>query len=109
MAVSMDGQLIAAAPQNSEVVRGGMPDEQPLAMPTQDLSRAPDAPRMDAQNWRVILARLVSILGALAITGYGVFEMFAIVNYSHMTWLQGVLLVIFAVTFAWIAFSAASG
>src|SRR3954468_17582 len=105
MAVSMDGQLKTAATQEPEVVRGGMPFERPLPMPTQDLSRAPDAPAMDAQGWRVILARLVSILGALAITGYGVFEMVAIVNYSHMTWLQGVLIVIFAITLGWIAFS----
>ena len=105
----MDGQLKKVTPQNPEVVRGGMPFEQPLPMPTQDLSRAPDTPPMDAQGWRVILARLVSILGALAITGYGVFEMVAIVNYSHMTWLQGVLIVIFAITLGWIAFSGASG
>jgi membrane glycosyltransferase len=105
----MDGQLKTATPEDPEVVRGGMPFERPLPMPTQDLSRAPDAPPMESAGWRVILARFVSIVGTLAITGYGVYEMVAIVNYSHMTWLQAALIVIFAITLAWIAFSASSG
>ena len=50
----------------------------------------------------------IAILGALALTGYGVYEMLGIVGFSNMTVLQGVMILFFAVTLGWIAFAAAS-
>jgi membrane glycosyltransferase len=108
----MDSQLKSPTPERTadghDVVRGGMPFERPLEMPVQDLRRAPEAPPMEPAPVRTILARLLSSLGALAITGYGVYEMLGIVSFGQMTLLQGVMIVFFAITLGWIAFAAAS-
>ena len=90
------------------LVRGGMPFERPLEMPVQDLRRAPDHEPMEAAPARTIFARALTILGTLALTGYGVYEMLGIVSFANMTALQGVMIVFFAITLAWIAFAAAS-
>ncbi len=105
----MDSQLKSAIPpEGREVMRGGMPFERPLDMPVQDLRRAPASLQMEAAPARAIFARALTILGALTITGYGVHEMLGIVNFANMTFLQGVMILFFAVTLAWIAFTAAS-
>jgi membrane glycosyltransferase len=107
----MDGQLKPAAPaqEGRDFVRGGMPYERPSEMPVQDLRRAsPASHPVEATPARTILARLIAGLGALALTGYGVFEMLGIVSFSSMTVLQGVMILFFAVTLAWISFAAAS-
>jgi membrane glycosyltransferase len=105
----MDTQLKpASAPEGRDIVRGGMPFERPTEMPVQDLQRSAGPTVIEATPMRVVLARLLTILGTLALTGYGVFEMLGIVSFSSMTVLQGVMIVFFAITFVWIAFSAAS-
>lgn len=105
----MDSQLKSAIPPKSrDVVRGGMPFERPLDMPAQDLRRAPASLQVEAAPARAIFARALTTLGALAITGYGVYEMLGIVSFANMTFLQGVMILFFAVTLAWIAFAAAS-
>jgi membrane glycosyltransferase len=105
----MDGQLRTAPPENRDVVRGGMPFERPLEMPVQELAHAPAAEPLDAADARVIAARLLAVGGMLAITAYGVREMWAIVSVSDMTILQGVMLFFFSITLAWIGFAASSG
>jgi membrane glycosyltransferase len=104
----MDGQLKTASPENRDLVRGGMPFERPLEMPVQDLSRAPTHEPLDSPEARVVAARVLSVGGMLAIAIYGVMEMLGIVSTSDMTLLQGVMLVFFAMTLAWIAFAASS-
>ena len=105
----MDGQLRSPSPPDArDIVRGGMPFERPLEMPVQDLHRAVAHEPLPSAGLRVIVARLITILGTLAIAGYGIFEMLGIVSFSSMTFLQGVLIAFFAVTLTWIAFSAAS-
>jgi membrane glycosyltransferase len=105
----MDSQLRSPIPpEGRDVVRGGMPFERPLEMPVQDLRRAPDAQPMEAAPTRTILARALTILGTLAIAGYGVFEMLGIVSFASMTALQGVMILFFTLTLVWIAFAAAS-
>jgi membrane glycosyltransferase len=104
----MDGQLKTAPPENRDLVRGGMPFERPLEMPVQDLKHAPTHEPLGAPEPRVILARIISVGGMLAITGYGVLEMLGIVSTSDMTTLQGIMLFFFALTLAWIAFAASS-
>lgn len=88
--------------------QGTMPHQVLLDMPMQDLRRHAhvDTPaQTTALTW---LARGLSILTTLGITGYGVFEMIAIVGFSSMTVLQGVMIFFFAVTLGWIAFAAGS-
>jgi membrane glycosyltransferase len=105
----MDGQLkTVVAPEGRDVVRGGMPFERPLDMPVQDLRRAQTHVKVEATPARSVIARLISVLGTLALTGYGVYEMLGIVSFSQMTVLQGVMIVFFAITLAWISFAAAS-
>lgn len=107
----MDGQLKspAATAEGRDVVRGGMPFERPSDMPVQDLRHAPQVVRaLGPAPIRAIAARIVTILCTLGITGYGVYEMLGIVSFSSMTVLQGVMILFFTVTLAWIAFSAAS-
>lgn len=107
----MDGQLKSPTPptEGRDVVRGGMPFERPIDMPVQDLRHAPQVVRaLGPAPARAILARAITLLATLGITGYALFEMLGIVEFSKMTTLQGVLIFFFTVTFAWIAFSAAS-
>ena len=107
----MDGQLKSPAANSDgrDVVRGGMPFERPTDMPVQDLKRAPQVVRaLGPAPIRAIFARAIAILGTLGMTGYGVYEMLGIVEFSKMTVLQGVMIFFFTITLGWIAFSAAS-
>ena len=85
-----------------------MPDEQPLAMPTQSFKR------WSAQEKRKLvnpasavtptLIRLWVFGGGLALTAYGAWEMRRVVDVGGgVTFLQWVLLVLFVSNFIWIA------
>jgi membrane glycosyltransferase len=103
----MDAEL--AVPLQPAVDPGGMPPEQPVDMPIQDLSCPPPEREREWPDGRVVLARVVAIVATIAIMYYGVAEMLAIVSYgSSMTFLQGVMVVFFALTLGWIAQAAGS-
>ena len=105
----MDGQLRSAVPpEGRDVVRGGMPFERPIDMPVQDLRHAVAQVPVGSSSARTRIARFITVVGTLALTGYGVNEMLGIVSIASMTVLQGVMLVFFALTLGWISFSAAS-
>lgn len=88
---------------------GGMPPEAPLDMPTQDLRHNPWPMAERTQSrWLTWPARILSVGGTVAITGYGLREMFAIVGAGNMTSLQAVMIFFFAITLCWIAFACAS-
>ena len=82
-----------------------MPDEAPLAMPMQSLSRY-DTPRRPVQatgqagTW---LARLLIFGGAVAVTCYGAGQMYKVVSLGGVTTLEWALLVLFVANFSWIA------
>jgi membrane glycosyltransferase len=59
-------------------------------------------------RWMTWPARIVSLGGTLAITGYGLREMIGIVGAGNMTILQGVMIFFFTITLGWIAFACAS-
>ena len=87
--------------------RSATPPESPLAMPTQSLSRfdrkqrhKPTRPRLDMET---IAARVFVFGGAIALTAYGVNEMYGVINVGTITTLKWVLLVLFAINFSWIA------
>lgn len=108
----MDGQLnVVRQPGRDDdaPAHGTMPPEAHLEMPTQDLRKAtrshPTPPQSSRLTW---IARALSIAATLSITGYGVFEMIAIVGFSNMTVLQGVMIFFFVITLGWIAFAAGS-
>jgi membrane glycosyltransferase len=63
----------------------------------------PSRPRL--KTW---LARLVTFGGALGLTSYATREMIAVVSVGGVTMLQGVMVVLFTITFGWIALAASS-
>ncbi len=77
-------------------------------MPVQDLREAPDAPRAVTSSLITRVGRLLVLMITAAIAGYGIYEMVAIVGFLEMTFPQGVMLLFFALTFTWIAFTTAS-
>ena len=88
------------------------PREAPLAMPVQSLwrfgraeRRAWAAPRLARTPW---LARLVIFGGAFALTFYGAREMYGVVEVGEVTPLEWALVVLFVITFSWIALAFAS-
>lgn len=87
--------------------RPALPPESPLEMPPQSFRRwrpsdgRPGAARRHRQvPW---LSRIIVFGGALALTGYGAWEMYNVVSVSRTTLLQYVLLALFTLNFSWIA------
>jgi len=83
------------------------PPPAPLQMPTQNLRVAPVA-SFYRQSVSTLLARLISFGGALALSAYAAYQMYLIISTNHATALQWLLLVLYVVTFGWIALAASS-
>ncbi|HJR70085.1 MAG TPA: glucans biosynthesis glucosyltransferase MdoH, partial [Gammaproteobacteria bacterium] len=79
-----------------------------LAMPAQDLYRYVRERKLRGPSLKTLLARLVTFGGGLALTVYAVREMVAIVSVGDVSVLQWAIVALFAVTFAWIALTAAA-
>jgi membrane glycosyltransferase len=86
-----------------------MPGYAPLAMPAQSFrkfSRNERRPWINPPLARPpILVRLATFGGALALTGYGAFQMYKVVGVGTPTALEWVMVVLFVITFSWIALS----
>lgn len=83
-----------------------LPPEHRLAMPRQPLHAPGNPPRTHAPSrFGTFIARLLLLTGTVALSWYGVSEMYAVMTGS-MTVLQCVFLVLFAVNFIWISFAA---
>lgn len=85
----------------------GAPPPAPMSMPAQDFSAAPAA-QFARTRVSTFLARLVTFGGALALTAYATWQMFLIVSLTEVTGLQWVLVVLFGITFGWIALAGTS-
>jgi membrane glycosyltransferase len=79
-----------------------------LEMPVQDLGRYTRERKLSRPRFKTRLARLLTFGGALALTGYASREMVAIVSVGGVTVLQGLMVVLFTITFGWIALTAAA-
>jgi membrane glycosyltransferase len=79
-----------------------------LEMADQDFERYARKRKIARPRFKTWLARLVTFGGALALTGYAAREMIAVVSVGGVTVLQGVMVVLFTITFAWIALPAAA-
>jgi membrane glycosyltransferase len=77
-----------------------------LEMPDQDLVRYTRKLKIARPRLKTWLARLVTFGGALALAAYATREMVAIVSVGGVTVLQGVMVVLFAITFGWITLAA---
>jgi len=116
MALSMDSVTVhriepadKAGPSPGASLGGSMPGYAPLAMPAQSFRRFS---RSDRRAWVnpapdpfVALARLVVFGGAVALTAYGAYQMYKVVGVGTTTALEWVLVVLFVITFSWVALS----
>jgi membrane glycosyltransferase len=85
---------------------GFLPVEAPLAMPVQSLDGAAAPARRDTPS---VTARRAFVFGAaLAMSALAAYEMYLVLAVGGLTTLEAVILVLFVVLFAWVAFSFAS-
>ena len=83
-----------------------LPDEAPLAMPTQSLRIAPMASGRPASSPRGISARrLLVIGGAAALSVAGTYQMYLVLGLNQLNALVVFMLLLFLALFAWIALS----
>ncbi len=92
-------------------VQPPMPDEAPLAMPTQGLMRYDRPNRSPGRSTRAgtWFARLLIFGGAIGVTCYGADQMYKVVSLGGTTTLEWALLVLFVANFSWIALAFTSG
>jgi membrane glycosyltransferase len=104
----MDPQLKPAAGFDPQAAAGGMPPEQPLEMPPQDLRYRPARRARRPAGAAVWYARFILLTSTCGVTTYGIYQMLQVVRFASMTWLQGTMIFFFAVSLGWIAFSSGS-
>jgi membrane glycosyltransferase len=104
----MDPQLNPAAAFEPRMASGGMPPEQPLDMPPQELRYAPSRRARHGAGAAVLYARFILVAVTVGVTTYGVYQMLQVVRFASMTLLQGLMIFFFAVSLGWIAFAAGS-
>jgi len=104
----MDPQLNPAAAFESRAASGGMPPENPVDMPPQELRYSPSRRPRRAAGAAVLYARFILATVTVGVTTYGVYQMLQVVRFASMTLLQGLMIFFFAVSLGWIAFAAGS-
>jgi membrane glycosyltransferase len=104
----VDVRLNSVAAFEPQAASGGMPPENPLAMPPQDLRYKPPRRAMPRAGIAVLYARFILAAVTVGVTTYGVYQMLQVVRFASMTLLQGMMIFFFAVSLGWIAFSAGS-
>ena len=83
-----------------------LPEEAPLAMPTQSLRQAPARVGRMASSPRAMgLRRLMVIGSAIVLTGFAAREMYRVLAVNGVTPLAIFMLALFVALFAWIALS----
>src|SRR5208337_696634 len=113
MALSMDSVTLtpAEAPPGDigSSLGSSMPGFAPLAMPAQSFRRFSRRDRRAWVNPRLaatpFLSRLAVFGGAVALTAYGADQMYKVVGVGTTTALEWVMVVLFVITFSWLALS----
>ena len=103
----MDLRVNSAAMQQ-RAASGGMPPEDPLGMPEQDLRYKPSRRERRGLSAAVLYARFILVAVTVGVTTYGVYQMLQAVRFANMTLLQGLMIFFFAISLGWIAFAAGS-
>jgi membrane glycosyltransferase len=104
----MDPQLNPAAAFEPRAASGGMPPENRVDMPPQELRYSPSRRPRRAAGAAVLYARFILATVTVGVTTYGVHQMLQVVRFASMTLLQGLMIFFFAVSLGWIAFAAGS-
>lgn len=81
------------------------PPPAPMTMPTQSLEESPAA-EFDPPELTTRLARIITFGGAAALTVFGVYQMNMVFGSADRSPLEWLLLIMFTITFGWIALSA---
>jgi membrane glycosyltransferase len=93
--------------------RSAMPPHAPLPMPAQSLRKWADAERRPLKEpslWRVPwFSRLIAFGGMAAITGFGAWQMYKVVEAGGVTLLEWAFLVLFVINFSWIGLAFTTG
>jgi len=100
-------ELIAA-----QHISRAMPEESPLAMPEQSLHRfdpAQERRKMTRKPRQPWLSRTLTFGGGLALTAWGGYQMFRVIDVGGISFLKWALLVLFLANFSWIALSFCAG
>ncbi|WP_210215632.1 glucans biosynthesis glucosyltransferase MdoH [Mongoliimonas terrestris] len=100
--------LVADPTDGNALALPGMPPETPGPMPAQRLDAFDRAGRRDLVDPRSRSSRLKRFLvmgGSLALIAYAVLEMKGVLSIGDLTPIEAVVLVLFAITFSWIAIS----
>jgi membrane glycosyltransferase len=88
---------------------GFLPQETPAAMPVQSLHGAqPKVPSIALRPRMLLLRRAVILFITLAMTAVAAEQMYDVLAVSTLTVLESIVLILFVILFAWIAFSFAS-
>jgi membrane glycosyltransferase len=106
------GHFASSTPQDlTNPTSRAVPEEAPTPMPSQDLKQWQATTRMQRapRQWTARLRRTWVFIATLAVTAIGSYEMYRVLNVTGMTMLQVALLVVFVMTFAWIALPFVSG
>lgn len=105
----MDAITTPRRHQLGESPVGFLPAETPIAMPMQSL-RGPQqkAPPIAARPRLLLLRRAFILFVTLAMTGVAAQQMYYVLAVSTLTLLEAIVLALFVILFAWIAFSFAS-
>ncbi|MCB4768582.1 glucans biosynthesis glucosyltransferase MdoH [Ancylobacter sp. Lp-2] len=83
-----------------------LPPDAPLAMPVQSLRSAPKSEKLPRRRASALfIRRLFVIGGAMVLTAFAAREMYRVLEVGGLTLLEGVVLALFVVLFAWIGFS----
>src|SRR5271166_4691245 len=113
MALSMDSVTLTSAEAPPDDIGSSlgssMPGFAPLAMPAQSFRRFSRRDRRAWVNPRLaatpFLSRLAVFGGAVALTAYGADQMYKVVGVGTTTALEWVMVVLFVITFSWLALS----
>jgi membrane glycosyltransferase len=106
------GRSVPSATQDMTVpTPRPVPDEIATPMPVQDLKRwkAPNRTSGATRQWTARARRVVVFSATMALTAAASYEMYRVLNVAGMTTLQIALLIVFVITFAWIALPFVSG
>jgi membrane glycosyltransferase len=106
-AVSRLSPVQAPAPEPED--QPALPAECPLAMPVQSLNRAPaSTPAVPTSPPSIRLRRSFVLASTLLITAIAAREMYLVLQVAGLTLLEQVVLALFVLLFAWVAFSFAT-
>jgi membrane glycosyltransferase len=97
----MDAMTGAAAPSALRA----LPTDAPLAMPVQSLRAKPRTAVAVSRSPALALRRAIVLLGTIAMTAAAAYEMVQVLKVAGLTLLEWLVLALFVVLFAWVAFS----